>query len=146
MPKKPALAARVAELSQAVAYHNYRYHALDDPLISDVEYDKLFHELKALEAEHPELALPNSPTRRVGGQVSDKFVKVPHPAPILSLGNAFSPDDLRAWFERIRRLDDRVEHAEFVVEPKIDGLTVVLHYDNGIFTSGATRGDGLVGE
>ena len=103
---------------------------------------RLFRELQALEAAHPELALPNSPTRRVGGDVSEKFVKVPHPAPILSLSNAFSADDLRAWFDRLRRLDDRVETAEFVVEPKIDGLTVVLHYENGCFVGGATRGDG----
>ena len=146
MSRKSVLAARLAELSQAVAYHNYRYHVLDAPLISDVEYDTLFRDLQALETEHPELALPNSPTRRVGGQVSEKFVKVQHPAPILSLSNAFSPDDIRAWYDRIGRLDDRVERAEFVVEPKIDGLTVVLHYENGAFVRGATRGDGVIGE
>ncbi|MEP7359273.1 MAG: NAD-dependent DNA ligase LigA, partial [Anaerolineales bacterium] len=146
MAKKSALAARVAELSQAVAYHNHRYHVLDAPLISDIEYDRLYHELVALETAHPELALPDSPTRRVGGQVSDKFVKVPHPAPILSLSNAFSADDLRAWYERLRRLDDRVENAEYVVEPKIDGLTVVLRYEDGAFVGGATRGDGVIGE
>src|SRR3954469_24378997 len=98
MAEKHARAARVADLSQALDFHNYCYHVLDAPLISDVEYDTLFRELQALETEHPDLALPNSPTRRVGGQVSEKFVKVPHPAPILSLGNAFSPEDLRAWF------------------------------------------------
>ena len=138
--------ARVDELSQALQFHNHRYHVLASPLISDAEYDALFNELKAIEAEHPELARPDSPTRRVGGELSAKFVKVPHPAPILSLANAFSGDDLRAWYERLVRLDDRVEKASFVVEPKIDGLTVVLHYEDGQFVRGATRGDGEVGE
>jgi DNA ligase (NAD+) len=146
MAKKQDPAARVEELSRVLAEHNYRYHVLSAPVVSDAEYDALFRELQALEAEHPHLARANSPTRRVGGTISDKFVKVRHPGPILSLGNAFSMDDVRAWFERIRRLDDRVEAAEFVVEPKIDGLTVVLHYDNGAFVRGATRGDGEIGE
>lgn len=146
MVKKTDPVARIAALSEALAYHNYRYHVLASPLISDAEYDGLFRELQALEAEYPELARPDSPTQRVGGAVSEKFVKVRHPAPILSLSNAFSGDDLRAWYERIRRLDDRVEHTSFVVEPKIDGLTVVLHYAEGRFARGATRGDGEVGE
>src|SRR5713101_8299464 len=144
--KKQALAARVEELSQALAEHNYRYHVLSAPVVSDAEYDALFRELQAIEAEHPELARPNSPTHRVGGYVSDKFVKVRHPRPILSLSNAFSTADVRAWYDRARRLDDRVEAAEFVLEPKIDGLTVVLHYENGAFVRGATRGDGEIGE
>ncbi|MCC6190451.1 MAG: NAD-dependent DNA ligase LigA [Anaerolineales bacterium] len=146
MVKKTDPVARIAALSEALAYHNYRYHVLASPLISDAEYDGLFRELQVLEAEYPDLARPDSPTQRVGGAVSEKFVKVRHPAPILSLSNAFSGDDLRAWYERIRRLDDRVEHASFVVEPKIDGLTVVLHYAEGWFARGATRGDGEVGE
>jgi DNA ligase (NAD+) len=147
MPKSSKdLSARVDELSQALQFHNHRYHVLAAPLISDAEYDALFHELKAIEAEHPELVRPDSPTRRVGGEVSAKFVKVRHPAPILSLSNAFSADDLRAWYERLVRVDDRVERARFVVEPKIDGLTVVLHYEHGQFARGTTRGDGEVGE
>ncbi len=144
--KKKAVAARVEKLSLVLAEHNYRYHVLSAPVVSDAEYDALFRELQALEAEHPELARPNSPTHRVGGYISDKFVKVRHPRPILSLSNAFSSDDIRAWYDRIRRLDDRVEAAEFVLEPKIDGLTVVLHYDSGAFVRGATRGDGEIGE
>jgi DNA ligase (NAD+) len=144
--KKQALAARVEALSQALAEHNYRYHVLSAPVVSDAEYDALFRELQAIEAEHPELAKPNSPTHRVGGYISNKFVKVRHPGPILSLSNAFSADGVRAWYDRIRRLDDRVEAAEYVVEPKIDGLTVVLHYENGAFVRGATRGDGEIGE
>ena len=144
--KQQELAARVEELSQALAEHNYRYHVLSSPTVSDAEYDKLFQELQAIEAEHPELAQPNSPTHRVGGYISERFVKVRHPGPILSLSNAFSTDDVRAWYDRIRRLDDRVEAAEFVLEPKIDGLTVVLHYEQGAFVRGATRGDGEIGE
>src|SRR6266851_7273367 len=138
MAKNKDLAARVETLSQALAYHNHRYHVLSAPVISDAEYDAMFRELQALEAEHPELARPNSPTKRVGGAISEKFVKVRHPAPVLSLGNAFGSDSVRSWYDRIRRLDDRVEAAEFVVEPKIDGLTVVLHYEAGAFVQGAT--------
>src|SRR3990172_949968 len=147
-PKDPAARAdaRAEQLRKELNYHIYRYHVLSAPVISDAEYDALFRELQQLEAEHPELATPDSPTQRVGGFVSEKFEKVRHPAPILSLGNAFNADDARAWFERIRKLDDRVERAEFVVEPKIDGLTVVLHYENGVFVKGASRGDGEVGE
>jgi DNA ligase (NAD+) len=139
-------AARVAALCQEVAYHSYRYHVLATPIISDAEFDALFRELQQLEAEHPELARPDSPTQRVGGVISEKFPKVRHPAPILSLGNAFDADGVRAWYDRVRRVDDRVEAARFVVEPKIDGLTVVLHYEDGLFKCGATRGDGEIGE
>ena len=146
MKNTPDPAARAAELRQQLQFHSYRYHTLAAPLISDAEYDALFRELQALEADHPELASPDSPTHRVGGEISEKFEKVRHPAPILSLGNAFTSDEVRAWFERLRRLDDRMERAEFVVEPKIDGLTVVLHYEAGVFVMGATRGDGEVGE
>lgn len=138
--------ARAAELRRELSEHIYRYHVLSAPIISDAEYDALFRELQQLEAEHPELITPDSPTQRVGGYVSEKFAKVRHPAPILSLGNAFNAAEVRAWFERLTRLDDRVERAAFVVEPKIDGLTVVLHYENAIFVRGATRGDGEVGE
>jgi DNA ligase (NAD+) len=146
MPKTKDPAVRAEQLRQELNFHLYRYHALSAPVISDAEYDKLFRELQALEVEHPELLTPDSPTQRVGGMISEKFEKVRHPAPILSLSNAFDSDDVRAWYERIRRLDDRVERAEFVVEPKIDGLTVILHYGEGLFVKGATRGDGEVGE
>ncbi len=139
-------ARRAEQLRREINHHNYQYHVLAAPVVSDAEYDALFGELKALEAAHPALVTPDSPTQRVGGFVSDKFEKVRHPAPILSLGNAFGADEARAWFERIRKLDERVEHADFVVEPKIDGLTVVLHYQDGLFVRGATRGDGEVGE
>jgi DNA ligase (NAD+) len=137
---------RYNQLKQELNFHLYRYHVLDAPVISDAEYDKLWTEFKVLEAEHPDWVTPDSPSQRVGAVVSDKFVKVRHPRPILSLANAFGADDARAWYERIRRVDDRVEWAKFTVEPKIDGLSVVLHYRNGIFVQGATRGDGEVGE
>ncbi|GMV33959.1 MAG: NAD-dependent DNA ligase LigA [Chloroflexi bacterium CFX1] len=140
------LPARYEELKAQVNFHNYRYHVLDAPLISDLEYDRLLNELKKIEAEHPDWIAPDSPTQRAGAQPSEKFEKTRHPAPILSLANAFGADDARAWFERIKKLDDRVEQAKFVVEPKIDGLSVVLHYRNGQFAQGATRGDGEVGE
>ncbi len=137
---------RLEELRQLIHYHNHRYHVLDAPVISDAEYDRLLNELKRIEAEHPEWITPDSPTQRAGATPLDKFEKVSHPAPILSLANAFGADDTRAWFERIRKLDPRVDTAKFVVEPKIDGLSVVLHYRNGIFVQGASRGNGEVGE
>ena len=138
--------SRAKELREQLNLHNYRYHVLDDPLVSDSEYDQLLQELRDLEQQYPELETEDSPTHRVGGGISERFVRVPHPGPILSLSNAFSEDDVRAWYERIARLDARVEEAAFVVEPKLDGLTVVLHYERGLFTLGATRGDGQNGE
>ncbi|HND47909.1 MAG TPA: NAD-dependent DNA ligase LigA, partial [Anaerolineales bacterium] len=140
------LLSRYEELKAQINFHNYRYHVLDAPIISDLEYDRLLNELKKIEAEHPDWITPDSPTQRAGAKPSEKFEKVRHPAPILSLANAFGGDDARAWFERVKKLDDRVEKAKFVVEPKIDGLSVVLHYRNGMFVQGATRGDGEVGE
>lgn len=140
------LLSRYEDLKAQVNFHNYRYHVLDAPVISDLEYDRLLNELKKIEADHPDWITPDSPTQRAGAKPSEKFEKVRHPAPILSLANAFGADDARAWFERIKKLDDRVEKAKFVVEPKIDGLSVVLHYRDGQFVQGATRGDGEVGE
>ena len=140
------LLARVEELRQDIRYHNYRYYVLNEPVVSDSEYDQLMVELRQIEEQHPEWITPDSPTQRAGAPPAERFTKLPHPAPILSLGNAFDDDDVRAWFERIGKLDDRVGDADFVVEPKLDGLTVVLHYDHGIFSHGATRGDGETGE
>ena len=141
-----ALLQRLKQLRDEINYHNYRYHVLDDPVISDYEYDRLMAELRQIEAEHPEWVTPDSPSQRVGGPPAERFAKVNHPSPILSLSNAFSEEDVYAWFERIVKLDERVKHTQFVVEPKIDGLTVVLHYRDGVFVLGATRGDGEVGE
>jgi len=137
---------RLEHLKQEIRKHNYHYHVLDDPIISDYEYDKMLVELKDLETQYPEWVTPDSPTQRVGSQPAEKFDRVRHPAPILSLANAFGGDDVRSWYERLFRLDERVAQAEYVVEPKIDGLTVVLHYRNGIFMQGATRGNGELGE
>lgn len=141
-----SLKARLEKLRAEINYHNYCYHVLDAPVISDYEFDQLMRELKEIEAQHPEWITPDSPSQRVGGQPLERFVKVRHPAPILSLANAFSDVDVRAWYERILRLDERVAQTKFVVEPKIDGLSVVLHYENGVFVLGATRGDGDIGE
>ena len=137
---------RLEELRREINFHNYRYHVLDDPVISDYEYDQLMAELRAIETAHPDWVRPDSPTQRVGGTPSERFTKVRHPAAILSLSNAFDEDGVRAWYDRISRLDSRVRSARFVIEPKIDGLTVVLHYRDGIFSLGATRGDGVIGE
>lgn len=138
--------SRYEELKQQIHEHNYRYHVLDAPVISDLEFDRLLKELREIEAEHPDWITPDSPTLRAGAKPAERFDKVRHPAPILSLANAFGADDARGWFERVRRIDDRVEKAKFVVEPKIDGLSIVLHYRDGIFVQGATRGDGEIGE
>jgi DNA ligase (NAD+) len=138
--------ARYEELKTQIHFHNYRYHVLDAPLISDAEYDKLLKELKLIEEQHPDWVSPDSPSQRAGAAPLDKFAKVRHPAPVLSLSNAFGSEEARAWFERIRKLDSRVASAKFTVEPKIDGLSVVLQYRAGVFVQGATRGDGELGE
>ena len=137
---------RLEQLKQEINYHNYRYHVLDSPVISDYEFDKLVKELREIEAVHPDWVTPDSPSQRAGAVPLSKFTKIRHPRPILSLANAFDEDDVHAWFERIGRLDQRVSKTNFVVEPKIDGLTVVLHYQDGYFNLGATRGDGIIGE
>lgn len=136
----------IKRLQREINYHNYRYHVLDDPVISDFEFDMLLRRLRELEAKYPGLITPDSPTRRIGSTPTDKFQKVNHPGAILSLANAFNKEDLTSWYERMGKLDERVNDSAFVMEPKIDGLTVVLHYENGVFTQGATRGDGEVGE
>lgn len=137
---------RIQQLRIEINHHLYRYHVLDSPIISDAEYDALYHELQALEAEHPELVTPNSPTQRAGAPPSDAFRKVAHPTPILSLMNAFDAEDLLAWRTRIGRLLPEEVDLDYVVEPKLDGLTVVLTYREGRFVLGATRGNGIVGE
>lgn len=138
---------RIEQLRKDINYHLYRYHVLDAPVISDAEYDKLYHELLHLEQDNPELATPDSPTQRAGAEPMPGFAKVSHVAPILSLSNAFNVEDLYAWRTRNGRLlPDPNAELEYVVEPKLDGLTVVLTYRNGRFVQGATRGNGEVGE
>ena len=135
---------RLAQLRSEIEKHNWLYYVKDSPEISDAQYDTLMQELLRLEAEHPELVTADSPSQRVGGAVLEGFATVVHPSPMLSLDNAFSPGDLRAFDQRLRRLlgADPV----YVVELKIDGLAVAVEYQDGIFVRGATRGDGRVGE
>lgn len=140
------LQKKLNNLRAEINFHNYRYHVLDNPLISDFEYDQLLLKLRKIESEHPELITPDSPTQRAGAEPAGKFDKVNHPVPVLSLSNAFEAADIWKWYERILKLDKRVAGTTYVVEPKLDGLTVVLHYRNGSFEMGATRGDGTVGE
>jgi len=139
-------AARAAELREQLNYHSYRYYVLSSPAVTDAEYDALFRELQQIEAEYPDLLTSDSPTQRVGGDVRSDLPKVQHPVLVLSLSNAFSGDDLRAWRERIGKLLPEDASFGYTVEPKLDGLTVVLTYLDGIFTLGATRGNGEVGE
>ncbi|MCA9882352.1 MAG: NAD-dependent DNA ligase LigA [Anaerolineae bacterium] len=141
-----ALAARATELRKELNYHIYRYNVLNDPIITDAEYDRLFHELRELEVEHPELRTPDSPTQRVGSDLSDDLPKVAHPAPILSLANAFSPEDLQRWEERNLKLMTAGTTFDYVLEPKLDGLSVVLTYIDGVLVTAATRGSGEVGD
>jgi DNA ligase (NAD+) len=143
-------AARAAELRELIEDAAHRYYVLDDPSVDDAVYDDWMRELEALEEAHPELAAPDSPTRRVGGVPQERFTTVVHREPMLSLANAKGPDELRDWHRRARAvleqegLGDR--ELRFVVEPKIDGLAISLTYEDGIFVQGATRGDGVVGE
>ena len=144
------VADRAAELRRLLEHHGYRYYVLDDPEIGDDAYDALIDELRAIEAEHPELVTPDSPTRRVGGEPVSDLDKVRHPLPMLSLANARSADELRAWNARMRNhlAREGIEDPEFdyVVEPKIDGLAISLLYGDGLFERGATRGNGEIGE
>ncbi|HEU4927925.1 MAG TPA: NAD-dependent DNA ligase LigA [Vicinamibacterales bacterium] len=140
-----APAKRAEELRRQLEYHGHRYYVLDDPEISDADYDALLNELRDIEAAHPDLLTPDSPTQRVGGKPLDKFEPVKHLQPMLSLANARNEDELRAWEARVQRLLGR-EDIEYVTEPKIDGLAISLVYENGVFVRGATRGDGETGE
>jgi DNA ligase (NAD+) len=141
---------RAAELRKLLDYHGYRYYVLDDPEIGDDQYDALLDELRGIEAAHPELVTPDSPTQRIGGEPVSDLEKVRHPQAMLSLANARSADELRAWIQRMRNhlAREGIEDPEFeyVVEPKIDGLAISLLYRDGVFTRGATRGNGEVGE
>jgi len=136
---------RAEELRAQIRYHDYRYYVLDSPEISDAEYDELMRELKDIEARFPQLIIPDSPTQRVAGQPVETFGVVQHRLPLLSLANAFSDAELRAWHRRAATLLE-VEGFPMVCEPKIDGLAVALVYEDGRFVQGATRGDGYRGE
>jgi DNA ligase (NAD+) len=149
-PGATAAEQRAAELREQLAHHNHRYYVLDDPEVSDPEYDDLLRELMALEKEHPELRTPDSPTQRVGATPSGAFAEVPHLQPMLSLANARDEGELRAWEQRVHNMLTRrgVPEREitYVTEPKIDGLAISLVYENGVLVRGATRGDGETGE
>jgi len=146
-PARPpaAVVRRAAELRAQIEEHNYRYYVEDAPVIGDAEYDALFRELQALERDHPPLATPDSPTQRVGGAVAATFESVRHRIPMLSLGNAFTDEEAEAFDRRVREGLGQ-ERVEYAVEPKFDGLAISLVYERGIFTVGATRGDGESGE
>ena len=134
---------RAARLRAELNEHNYNYYVLDAPTISDFEYDKMLRELENLEAAHPELITPDSPTQRVGGKALDSFQQVTHRVPLQSLQDVFSPDELLDFDRRVRESGIR---PEYLLEPKVDGLSVALEYENGVFVRGATRGDGQIGE
>ena len=134
---------QAARLREVLNEHNYNYYVLDAPTVSDFEYDKMLRELEDLEAAHPELITPDSPTQRVGGKALDSFQQVTHRVPLQSLQDVFSPDELLDFDRRVRESGVR---PEYLLEPKVDGLSVALEYENGVFVRGATRGDGQVGE
>ncbi|MEX2237261.1 MAG: NAD-dependent DNA ligase LigA [Dehalococcoidia bacterium] len=136
---------RAEDLRAQIRHHDYRYHVLDDPEISDAEFDKLMRELRSIEEQFPQLVTPDSPTQRVGGEPIAAFGTIEHRIPLLSLANAFSADEIRAWHKRTINLAERDDFA-MVCEPKIDGLAVALVYENGQLLQAATRGNGLVGE
>ena len=134
---------KIKDLTERLNEANYRYYVLDDPQMPDFEYDRLLRELEDLEAAHPELADANSPTKRVGGEALSKFSKVTHTVPLMSLQDVFSVEELREFLDRVC---SAFPGTEFTVEPKVDGLSVALEYENGVFVRGATRGDGVIGE
>jgi DNA ligase (NAD+) len=142
------LKAKVAELHSQLNQYNYQYYVLDDPSVPDSEYDRVFHELKAIELAHPEFVTPDSPTQRVGDQPLPEFVSVQHELPMLSLDNAFDADDMRSFETRLKKFlgADSPQSVEYVCEPKLDGIAVSLLYENGLLVRGATRGDGSRGE
>ncbi len=138
-------ASRIEALRDKIRYHEHRYFVLDAPEISDAEFDRLVKELRALEAEHPELVTPDSPTQRVGGKPSEGFVKVPHSRPMLSLDNAYSDEELLDWERRVHQLSGRAD-VDYTCELKLDGMSMALWYRNGKLARGITRGDGSTGE
>src|SRR5713226_9650989 len=137
--------AKIEALREEIRHHEYRYYVLDDPEISDAEFDRMMNELKKLEAAHPELVTPDSPTQRVGGKPREGFVKVVHSTPMLSLDNAYSEDELRNWERRVHELSGRKD-IEYVCELKLDGMSLALRYEGGKLVRGITRGDGNTGE
>ena len=141
----PAIQKKLEALREKIRHHEYRYYVLDDPQMSDADFDKLMNELKRLEAEHPELITPDSPTQRVGGKPREGFVKAKHSSPMLSLDNAYSEEELRDWERRVHELTGRTD-LEYMCELKLDGMSLALLYSDGCLERGITRGDGTTGE
>ena len=141
----PAIQKKIEALREKIRHHEYRYYVLDDPEMSDADFDKLMNELKRLEAEHPELITPDSPTQRVGGKPREGFVKAKHSSPMLSLDNAYSEEELRDWERRAHELTGRTD-LEYMCELKLDGMSLALVYSDGRLERGITRGDGTTGE
>jgi len=135
----------IESLRDKIRHHEYRYYVLDNPEITDAQFDKLMNDLKALESAHPELITPDSPTQRVGGKPREGFVKARHSSPMLSLDNTYNVEDLRNWERRVHELSGR-KNIEYVCELKLDGMSLALHYENGHLVRGITRGDGTIGE
>ena len=144
-PTGKDLEKKIEALREKIRHHEYLYYVLDHPEISDAEFDKLMQQLKDLEAEHPGLITPDSPTQRVGGKPREGFVKVPHSSPMLSLDNTYSEEELRDWERRVHELSGRTE-VDYVCELKLDGMSLALVYEDGKLVRGITRGDGSVGE
>jgi DNA ligase (NAD+) len=144
MPRKDAQ-QKIDALRDKIRYHEHRYYVLDEPEVSDAEFDRLMNELKALEAEHPELVRPDSPTQRVGGKPREGFVKVPHTTAMLSLDNAYTEEELRDWERRVHELSGQSD-VDYVCELKLDGMSLALRFEGGKLALGITRGDGTVGE
>src|ERR1700719_3346621 len=136
---------KIEALRDKIRHHEYRYYVLDDPEISDAQFDQLMNELKKLESENPELITADSPTQRVGGKPREGFLKAPHSSPMLSLDNTYSEDELRNWERRVHELSGR-EDIDYVCELKLDGMSLALHYADGRLVRGITRGDGTTGE
>jgi DNA ligase (NAD+) len=139
------LEKKIEALRDKIRHHEYRYYVLDDPEISDAEFDVLMNQLKNLETEHPALITPDSPTQRVGGKAREGVLKARHSSPMLSLDNTYSQDELRNWERRVHELSGRTD-IEYVCELKLDGMSLALHYEDGKLVRGITRGDGTTGE
>ena len=145
MPAAKDPQPKIDALREKIRYHEHRYYVLDDPEISDAEFDRLMNELKALEAQHPELITADSPTQRVGGKPREGFVKIPHSTPMMSLDNAYSEEELRDWERRVHELSGE-SRVDYVCELKLDGMSLALRFAGGKLVLGITRGDGSVGE
>ena len=145
MPAPKDVEKKIEALREKIRHHEHLYYVLDNPEISDVDFDKLMQQLKNLEAEHPALVTPDSPTQRVGGKPREGFVKVRHSSPMLSLDNTYNEEELRAWERRVHELTGR-SAVDYVCELKLDGMSLALWYEDGKLAHGITRGDGTTGE